>query len=267
MTGPATATVVADLRAEGESLDALVAGLPPTRWADPTPAAGWTIAHQIGHLAWTDEAALAAVAGESEWRARLAEIGVHGLAAVDLGAAHWATLEPSVLLDRWRAGRAAIAAALLAVPPDRKLPWYGPPMSPVSMATARLMETWAHGEDVAATLGVIREPSARLRHVVHLGWRTRGFSYAVRGLPVPDTTVRLEVMGPDGEVWRFGPDAAAESVTGPAVDFARLVTQRIHRDDTALRATGPAAEEWLRIAQAFAGPPGAGRPREAGAAS
>src|SRR5690606_30217002 len=43
-------TVLDDLRAEGDDLDALVATLPDENWALPTPAEGWTIAHQIGHL-------------------------------------------------------------------------------------------------------------------------------------------------------------------------------------------------------------------------
>ena len=37
------------------------------------------------------------------------------------------------------------------------------------------------------------------------------------------------------------------------------VTQRLHRDDLDLVATGPVADRWLDLAQAFAGPPGGGR--------
>ncbi|WP_224285699.1 maleylpyruvate isomerase family mycothiol-dependent enzyme, partial [Streptomyces sp. LS1784] len=47
--------LLADLRAESAVLDDLVAGLPPEGWARPTPAEGWTVAHQIAHLAWTDD--------------------------------------------------------------------------------------------------------------------------------------------------------------------------------------------------------------------
>lgn len=132
-------------------------------------------------------------------------------------------------------------------------------MSPASMATARLMETWAHGEDVAEALGVRRAPAARLRHVAHLGFRTLGHGFAAHGRPVPAEPVRVELVAPDGETWAFGPADAPDRVTGPALDFCLLVTQRRHRADLALVATGPIADEWLDVAQAFAGPPGAKR--------
>lgn len=60
-------------------------------------------------------------------------------------------------------------------------------------------------------------------------------------------------------MWTYGPEGAVQKVTGPALDFCLLVTQRVHRDDTALTAHGPDAAHWLTIAQAFAGPAGAGR--------
>jgi uncharacterized protein (TIGR03084 family) len=119
------------------------------------------------------------------------------------------------------------------------------------------MEYWAHGQDVVDGLGAIREPTDRLRHICHLGVRTRGFSYVNRGLAVPDGGVRVELTAPDGSSWTYG--EGEDRVTGSALDFCLLVTQRRHREDTGLVATGPLAEEWLDIAQCFAGPPGTGR--------
>jgi uncharacterized protein (TIGR03084 family) len=133
-------------------------------------------------------------------------------------------------------------------------------MSAASSVTARLMETWAHGQDVADTLGVVRRPTLRLRHVAHLGVRTLGWSFRLRGLPVPDVPVRVELTGPDGAPWTWGPDDAADRVTGPAEDFCLLVVQRRHRSETALTASGPVADAWLDLAQAYAGAPGPGRP-------
>jgi uncharacterized protein (TIGR03084 family) len=132
-------------------------------------------------------------------------------------------------------------------------------MSATSMATARLMETWAHGQDVADALGITRTPTPRLRHVAWLGTRTRDFAFAVRGLAPPAEPFRVELSAPDGPVWTFGPEDARQRVSGPALDFCLLVTQRIHRDDTDLVATGADADAWLDIAQTFAGPPGSGR--------
>jgi uncharacterized protein (TIGR03084 family) len=256
--------VLADLRAESEDLDALVSDLPDEAWAGSTPAEGWTIAHQIAHLAWTDRAALLAVTDpdgfQEELRRELARIETY----VDTAAAEGAAVPPAQLLARWRERRADLADALLAHPGGTKIAWFGPPMSATSMATARLMETWAHGQDVADALGVTRLPTPRLRHVAHLGVRTRDFAYLVRDRAVPNEPFRVELTAPDGSIWIWG-EGARQSVTGSALDFCLLVTQRRNRADLGLTARGADAEEWLDIAQAFAGPPGRGR--EAGAFS
>ncbi|GAB2927424.1 TIGR03084 family metal-binding protein [Rhodococcus aerolatus] len=251
--------VLADLRAEGDALDALVAPLDAAGWATPTPAAGWDVAHQVAHLAWTDEASRHAVDGGAGWQALLARAAEDPAGFVDAAADEGAHRPPEELLDGWRDGRRALAAALAAVPDGTRIAWFGPPMSAASMATARLMETWAHGRDVADALGVAVPVTDRVRHVCHLGVRTRGFAHVVHGLDVPEGDVRVELTGPSGDTWTWGAADAADRVTGPAEDFALLVTQRRHRDDLALTATGAGAQRWLGIAQAFAGAPGPGR--------
>ncbi len=194
-------------------------------------------------------------------------LATRGADYVDRAANDGAVLPPAELLTAWRAGRAELARTLAAVPDGTKLTWFGPPMSATSMATARLMETWAHGQDMTEALGLASAPTARLRHVAHLGARTRDFAYLVHDRPVPDEPFRIELTAPDGELWTWGPAEAAQRITGPALDFCLLVTQRRHRADLALQAEGADADEWLGIAQAFAGPPGAGRaPATAGRA-
>jgi uncharacterized protein (TIGR03084 family) len=262
------AAVLADLAAEGDALDATVAALPAADWARPTPAQGWTIAHQIAHLAWTDDVATLAVSDPERFRREAQHaFATDGADFVDRAAADGAALPPAELLAAWRAGRAELARVLAAVPDGTKLTWFGPPMSATSMATARLMETWAHGQDVTEALGRRSAPTARLRHVAHLGARTRDFAYLLHDRPVPAEPFRIELSAPDGEVWSWGPADAAQRVTGPALDFCLLVTRRRHRADLSLRAEGADADEWLGIAQAFAGPPGTGRaPATAGRA-
>ncbi|MFI2642763.1 TIGR03084 family metal-binding protein [Streptomyces sp. NPDC018610] len=253
-----------DLRDESEDLDRLVAGAGDERWELSTPAPGWSVAHQIAHLAWTDRSALLAVTDPDLFHARAREALAAPDSFVDRGAEEGAALPPGELLARWREGRAALDAALRAAAPGARFPWYGPSMSAASVATGRLMETWAHGQDVADALGVARPPTDRLRHVVRIGVRTRDFAFGVRGLPVPGEEFRVEVVAPSGALWAYGPEDAAQRVTGPALDFCLLVTQRAHRTDLAVRAEGPDADRWLDVAQAFAGAPGAGRaPRTA----
>ncbi|MFD8646288.1 TIGR03084 family metal-binding protein [Streptomyces zaomyceticus] len=256
------AVVLDDLREESEALDLLVRELGEDRWGTPTPAPGWTVAHQIAHLAWTDRAALLAATDAEAFAAETEKALAAPDRFVDEGAEEGAKLPPAELLARWREGRERLQEALRAVPAGARFPWYGPPMSAPAMATARLMETWAHGQDVADALGVVRPPTARLRHVAWIGHRARDYAFLVRGLPVPAEPFRVELLAPDGEVWAYGPEDAGQRVTGSALDFCLLVTQRVHRDDTALVAEGPDAERWLTVAQAFAGPAGPGRPAE-----
>ncbi|MET8023465.1 TIGR03084 family metal-binding protein [Streptomyces avermitilis] len=252
-----------DLREESEELDRLVAELSPEQWALATPAPRWTIAHQIAHLAWTDHSALLAVTDEDAFRALVEKALTAPESFVDEGADEGSRLPCAELVKRWREGRAALDRALREAPPGTRFPWYGPPMSAASMATGRLMETWAHGQDVADALGVVRTPTDRLKHVVRIGVRARDFAFGIHGLPAPAAdAIRVELTAPtgEGELWTYGPENAPQRVTGPALDFCLLATQRAHRADLAVRATGPDADRWLDIAQAFAGPPGTGRP-------
>ena len=251
--------IVTDLRAESEVLDARVAGLEPERWALATPATGWTIAHQIGHLLWTDRVALLSITDEHGFGELVAAAQATIDTFVDDAADELSALPPEQLLADWRRTRHDLHAALQTVPDGRKLLWFGPPMGAASMATARLMETWAHGLDVADALGLEVEPSARLKSIAHLGVRTRDFAFHTHRLAPPAEPFRVELTGPDGSVWAWGPADAEQRVSGPALDFCYLVTQRRGRAALDVRAEGADAERWLDIAQAFAGPPGSGR--------
>ena len=258
-TNQTLARVLADLTAEGDLLERLVAPLDAAGWRTPTPAAGWTVAHQVAHLAWTDEVAVTAATDERAWEEVVRAALEDPAGFVDTAAARGAAADPPALLDRWRAGRRSLADTLARHPEGERLPWFGPPMSATSMATARFMETWAHGLDVAEALGASPRPSERIRHVAHLGVRTRDFAFATHDLDPPVEEFRVELRSPGGATWTWGPEDAAQAVRGPAYDFCLLVTRRRHRADLALEATGADADRWLSVAQAFAGPPGSGR--------
>jgi uncharacterized protein (TIGR03084 family) len=263
MDAAATATILADLEAESAALDLRLADLSEEAWHRDTPAAGWTVAHQVAHLTSTDAAGLLAITDPQAFATHLAVAAAAPQSFVDDAARAYLAAPPQ-LLARWRRGRGDLATALSGVAAEVRVPWYGTAMSAASFATARLMETWAHALDIADAVGVRPEPTARLRHIAFLGHRTLAHAFVTRGRAVPTVPVRVVLEAPDGTPWTYGPPDAAQAVTGPAWDFCLLVTQRAHRDDLALVATGPVADEWLDIAQAFAGPPGAGRP--AGAA-
>jgi uncharacterized protein (TIGR03084 family) len=251
-----------DLRAEGDRLWALVSGLDDSAdggWRTPTPAPGWTVATQVAHLLWTDEVAVVAATDKVRWDELVLAALEDPTGYVDTCAHEVARLAPPALLARWGAAREALGRTLREYPEGQKMPWFGPPMSAASMATARFMETWAHGLDVHEALGVAPEPTDRVRHVAHLGVRTRGYAFGVHGLEPPAEEFRVQLVAPSGETWAWGPEDAAQSVTGSAYDFCLLATRRVHRDDTDLVAVGADADRWLDVVQAFAGPPGEGR--------
>ncbi|WP_165977581.1 TIGR03084 family metal-binding protein [Nonomuraea diastatica] len=264
------AELLDDLRAETASFEALLRPLGDDDWERPTPAEGWAIRDQVSHLAWFDDAAGRAVTDPDGHRAALAGSGRGdgpGDVAAGGPAGSWVdalVLEargrtPADLLAWFRTARARSIEVFTTLGARDRVPWYGPDMSGASFVTARLMETWAHGQDVADALGVTRPPTARLRHVASIGFRARPYSFAVRGLPAPAEPVRAELTMPDGAMWTAGPGDAESVVRGPVLDFCLAVTQRIHLSDTALEMAGSPAREWMEIAQAFAGPPGRGR--------
>jgi uncharacterized protein (TIGR03084 family) len=246
--------VLADLAAEHEALDAIVRSCPPADWHRATPAAGWTVADQVFHLAFGEELAAMAVSDPDRFAARVEELLGRIELLDDEMVATARLLGPEAVLEAWRARRTATLAALRTHDPTVRIPWIAGKMSPLSFASARLMETWAHGQDVVDAVGATREPTARLRHIAELGVRTRGFSYMVRGMPLPETDVRLELALNDGAVLTWGEDSAPDRVLGTVEDFCLVVTQRRHWHDTSLKVDGANAEQWLSIAQVFAGP-------------
>jgi uncharacterized protein (TIGR03084 family) len=243
-----------DLRAEHAVLDEMVTPLTEADWDKATPFGDWSIRNEIIHLAFFDGTGRLSATDAAGFARHLEDLKLNfAHFEADYMKAGYA-LAKAALLTRWRDDREALLCALAKLDPKQRLPWYGPPMSARSFVTARLMETWAHGQDVADALGIERVATDRLRHIAHIGVTTFGWSYANRGMKVPDTPVRVELTGPGGEIWSWGPDDAKNIVRGKALDFCLVVTQRRHVDDTDLVTTGNVAQEWMRLAQAFAGP-------------
>jgi uncharacterized protein (TIGR03084 family) len=254
------AALAADLKAETDVVTAMLDPLPAADWDRSTPSPGWTIRDQVTHLAYFDDTAAMAVTDPARFQVEADQLMALGDHFPDHVAARYRHLPGEQAIDWFRAARTRLLHTVAGADPRLRLPWYGPPMSLASAVTARLMETWAHGQDIADTLGVTRAPTARLRHVAHLGVSTFAFTHTLHGLDTPADPVRVELEAPDGGRWTWGPPDAADRVTGTAVDFCLVVTQRRHLDDTALQVTGRTARDWLAIAQAYAGRAGEGRP-------
>ncbi len=261
MHKPDTNSFIKDLEAEQADLDELVSDLDDS--ADgglltATPAEGWDIRDQISHLAFFDEKAALAVTDPDAFKAETEGFLADPDSFIGSDVARGRAMAPAGVLDWWRQARQDEIAAFGSLDPGARIDWYGPPMSSASFISARIMETWAHGQDVADAIGYERVPTERLRHICHVGVSARPWSYTVRGLEPPDVEVYVELNGPAGTVG-WGDGFAESSVKGTTLDFALVVTQRRNCADTELVMTGEAARDWMRIAQAFAGPPGTGR--------
>ncbi len=267
-TKPTVETVRADLIAEQDALDAVVGELDAEHWALDTPSPRWTIADQIGHLAYFDWTAALAITDPDRFTTNTNEMmsamtsgpnssGVDAMDRATLG--DYRAMNSEELCQAWRTNRSVLSAASASLGDDDRVIWYGPSMGAKSFLTARLMEAWAHGQDIVDTLdqaGIAhaeRPPTDRLRHIAQLGFITHKWSYINRKMDAPTDPVRAELTAPSGEIWAFGPEDASDSITGPAVDFCLVTTQRRHVDDTALAVSGDVAVAWMNIAQAFAG--------------
>jgi uncharacterized protein (TIGR03084 family) len=251
---PTVQELCKDLTDEHDVLHSIVADLAESDWVRSTPA-GWSVRDSVSHLCYFDEtAALAASDPEAfEIHKRQLHEDLRAGKEIDLALGR-SIADPSELLDRWQLGRRTFIEAISKVAAKSRVPWYRLSMSPASLTTARIMETWAHGTDIRDALGLPTVPSSRLRHVCHIGYSARAYAFAVHEVDDPGDAVRLSVRGPDGVDWVWGPEDATNRIAGDAMEVALIFTQRRHYSRTSVQATGSVATQWLGIAQAFAGP-------------
>lgn len=247
--------LLADLRHESEQLVSCLSGLSAKQWNLPTPAPGWSIHDQVSHLACFDDIARIALCDPERFRRKADKLMAGGMDFPDRLAAEYRAKGSTEILEWFVQARDQLLAAFAGDDPARRLPWFGPDMSVASSATARLMETWAHAQDVYDTFALPHPPSPGLRSIAHLGVATFGFAHTLNGIDVPDQPVLVTLHSPDGEWWTWGPEQSANRIIGPAQDFVLTVTQRRHWTQTALTVHGQVAKRWLDIAQVFAGAP------------
>lgn len=247
-----------DFLTDTEVLHDALASLSPAELRQPTQFKGWSIENVLTHLHFWNIAADLSARDEPAFHAMIAPVldsfqRGRGIRAPEDAAI---AARGTALRDAWIAQARDMAARWATMDPKQRLPWAGPSMSARSSITARQMETWAHGFEVFDTLGLTRREGDRLRNIVVLGVNTFGWSHQVHGLPVPGAMPHLRLTAPSGATWEFGdPQAGAGAITGPALDFAAVVTQTRALADTALRLDGPVAATWMAHAQCFAGPP------------
>jgi uncharacterized protein (TIGR03084 family) len=247
--------IVAALAAQQGELDGILRDATGADWDTPTRCAGWTVSDVVLHLAQTDELALASTDGriaetQSSWtdadRAGTVDDRAGALVAQQRGA------PPSEVLERWRAGAAAVLHAFDTVDPSTRLTWVAGQLAARTLATTRLAETWIHTGDVAEALGVARTPGPQLEQIVRLAWRTLPYAFARDGKELAGP-VAVELTAPDGGTWAFGdPGTATTTVRGPAAEFCDVAARRLDPADSGLTATGPDAQLVLALARTYA---------------
>ena len=240
-----------DLRQEGDELYALVKTLDAEDWQRPTPFKNWTVEDVIAHLHSTDLVATKALEDADGFRAMVRS----GRSAIWSGKGEYTMPKGPQLGARWHDYLTELCNRLADTEPSRRVPWFGPDMSARMFATARQMETWAHGQDIYDLLRKPRVNTDRIKNIAVIGVRTFGWTFANRGLDVPEDVPYVRLVAPSGAVWEWNEAQPASSVQGLAVEFCHVVTQGRHVADTALEVRGDTATRWMAMAQCFAGGP------------
>ena len=247
-----------DFLGESEALHALVEELSDQGLERSTAFKGWTINDVIGHLHVWNWAADLSLADGDGFQSFFERVKRHTSSGGTLNSfeREWLGGQAGVALrNAWRDYFLEMAGRFSDADPSMRVKWAGPDMSVRSSITARLMETWAHGQEVYDVLGVVRENTDRIRYVLILGLKTYGWTFAVRGESAPRPIPHLRLTAPSGELWTYNDPSATELIEGLAEQFCQVVTQVRNVADTDLKVVGANAASWMSKAQCFAGPP------------
>jgi len=248
--------ILTDLKAEQEALDQFLSTLKEEQWDLPSPAEGWTLKDSVAHIAHIDEVAVALLHGDNTPLKVAAQMK---FGFTNLGPQKGRLMKPADVLKWWRDVRSIMMAELWQCDPKQRIPWFALPMGARAFATARLMETWAHGLDCFDAVGAEPADTDRLRHIAFLAYMARPFAYQVNGLKFFETPLRVELTLPSGSSWVEGPEEALDRIRGLAGEFCRVAVRRRHWKDTSLEIEGEEARRFINIVQTYAGPPGPGR--------
>ena len=237
-----------DLVDELDALESVLSGLSPQQWESTSSAEGWTVADVVLHLAQTEEAVATTIESESQapqWRQG---------GEVDEMVEVWVSAERASgaeVFERWRVARRAAVDAMRRADPEKKFVWARAPLKPATLATTRIAEHWAHALDIVDPLGIAYADTDRLRHIAWLGHSTLPYAFELNGQePRP---VYVELTGPSGDTWRFGPPDCESQITGAAGAFCRVGAHRLAPDASGLKTAGPHAMAALKVLRNYAG--------------
>ena len=251
-----------DFKDESEVLYQLLAPLEDADFERKTQFKGWTIHDVIAHLHLFNWAAEESIRDGDSFTRFYQGFGEQRRAGMTMMEATDRWLDDNAggarnraLLEVWRELYLGMAERLADVDPKMRVKWAGPDMSVRSSLTARLMETWAHGQEVFDLLGEERIEHDRIKNIAVLGMNTFGWTFKNRGLDVPEDVPYVRLVAPSGEIWEWKGPSESNRIDGSAVEFCQVVAQTRNIADTELAVTGETATRWMSFAQCFAGPP------------
>lgn len=247
---------LAELAREQEAFAALLHRINDADWSRPSAAAGWTIRDQVAHLADTEEVAADTLAGGARAFAEAVSAYPTAEQFTAAGCRRGDGRSPAELVAWWAGASARTRDLLAGRDPQERVAW-GFGMSTRTFVTARLMEHWAHGLDIADPLAIPTTEAPRLRHVAALGLATLRYALAVARVPWPaGRTLRLELVGADGARYELGPSDATDVLSGSLLGWCRVATRRAGRlgaagEPGALTASGELADLAMAHARAY----------------
>ena len=252
-----TERLMDDLQAEGDVLFDLLKSQQPSFFDELTSFKRWTIHDVVAHLHYSDYLALLAATEPKVFHREVSVI----MESMQQGASlmdhtrDWLTddLKDAGILPRWYSTFCEMVEVFRAAPADARYDWFGPPMGVAMFATARQMETWAHGLSLFDAAGVERQETDRIRNICVIGCKTFAWTFQNRGEAIPGTMPKVTLALPSGALFEEGDGDG--SIDGKAVDFAKVVTQTRNIADVGLTVLGDVANQWMAVAQCFAGPP------------
>jgi uncharacterized protein (TIGR03084 family) len=248
------ANIVADLRAEGDELYQFLLTLDEADWSRATTFKSWTVNDVVAHLYFGDYLGVTSHKDGQAFKSFMAEVQSSGLTLSEFTRQWLDNLSGTPMLERWRGLFLEMCDRFAASDPKLRLTWAGPDMGIQMFATARLMETWAHSWAIYDLLGAQYKQSDRIKHIATIGVKTYQWTFVNRGLTPPGSPPHISLQAPSGELWEWNTEQEDNKISGDAVEFCQVVTQVRNIADTTLTIAGEPAEQWMAIAQCFAGP-------------
>ena len=245
-----------DFRDECNAVYSILENLKEQDYEMPTQFKGWTFNNVIGHLHVWNYAADISLKDGDEWKnfanSALQALG-NGSSMNEFEQTITKGIQGPELLSMWKEYYTDMTERFAVADPKKRVKWMGPDMSVRSSISARHMETWAHAQELYDSLGLDRINEDRIKNIVIIGNNTFKWCFTVHKKSLPSIRPYLKLISPSGEIWEYNEFSEEHKIEGLAEEFCQVVTQVRNIKDVNLKLTGSIAEEWMSVAQCFAG--------------